>query len=527
MTDLSHYSGRWKVHKEWTWTKISAISAIVFNLLFSQQPACAQEISNTDSISPIDLAIKLNQSFINVAEQIFPSVVVVKIRQQPKGLGSRTVEEGTFFNLLPDTVKEFFLDFYRNRNPPPRSDINPEDTGQGSGVVIDSGGFILTNYHVIEKASDIWVQFQDGREYEARIQGVDSSTDLAVIQIDRNDLIPATFGDSDTLRVGEFAIAIGAPFELDYSVTFGHISAKGRMDVVPRKFLEQQNFIQTDANINPGNSGGPLVNIKGEVIGINTLIRGLNTGIGFAIPINLAGKVSRDIISKGHFSRAWLGVIISDYKNQPPPGPDTSHLTTLGARVNRIFPGPTRLSDLEIDDIVIAADDRPVRSANELKQRILMKDIGQKVILNVIRSGALLDVTVRTSRRPDHAVVVKSDLEPEEHRNFQSFNRGWRSEVFGMQLSESSPFYTKDGGKLPLRIYVTDILPGSLADRQDIRKGDWIVEIGVQKVDAMTAISSLDQAKTLLSEADSLSGVILYIQRGSHGLYRILKERGD
>src|SRR5204863_1495910 len=170
--------------------------------------------------------------------------------------------------------------------------------------------FILTNRHVVDEAEKIKVRFKDSfDEFDAEVRGVDAQADLAVLKINPKGkkLTVAKLGDSDKARVGEFAIAIGAPFELDYSVTFGHVSAKGRR-VFSDQVMMDQDFIQTDASINPGNSGGPLVNIEGEVVGINTLIRGMNRGIGFAIPINLAREVSDQLIKDGKFSRTWLGI---------------------------------------------------------------------------------------------------------------------------------------------------------------------------------------------------------------------------
>ena len=191
-----------------------------------------------------------------------------------------------------------------------------KQTGQGSGIIIRDDGYILTNRHVVEDAEKIEVRLKDGRTFKATVRGVDSPSDVAVIKIDAENLPVARLADSAKTRVGEFAIAIGAPFALDYSVTFGHVSAKDRSNVItddPEKAtLIDQSFIQTDANINPGNSGGPLVNIDGEVIGINTLIRGLHTGIGFAIPSNLAREVADKLITDGKFpAPGWASSIVA------------------------------------------------------------------------------------------------------------------------------------------------------------------------------------------------------------------------
>ena len=168
----------------------------------------------------------------------------------------------------------------------------------------------MTNRHVIEGADKVKIVFKDGREFDGEVLGVDRESDIGVVKIDATGLTPAKLGDSSKTKAGEFAIAIGSPFELNYSVTVGHVSAKGRR-VFSDQFMFDQDFIQTDASINPGNSGGPLVNIYGEVIGINTLIRGMNTGIGFAVPVNLAKRVADMLIKDGKVTRAWLGVSIT------------------------------------------------------------------------------------------------------------------------------------------------------------------------------------------------------------------------
>jgi serine protease Do len=250
----------------------------------------------------LDLARQLNQAFIEVAEKVSPSVVVITVTQKA---GTFSLEGGTDGDenstdaLPPDFWRRFHRQF---------QDQMPEKTkDQGSGIIIRKDGYILTNRHVVENAEAIEVRLLDGRTFKAKVRGVDAGSDLAVIKIDADNLPVAKLADSAKTRVGEFAIAIGAPFAYDYSITFGHVSAKGRSNVIPvfsGGATMDQDFIQTDANINPGNSGGPLLNIDGEVIGINTIILGLRSGIGFAIPSNLAREVADKLIADGKFTRA-------------------------------------------------------------------------------------------------------------------------------------------------------------------------------------------------------------------------------
>jgi serine protease Do len=250
--------------------------------------------------SNLDLARRLNLAFVEVAEKVSPSVVVIAVthKRDPEAVkAAEDFEDGS-------ALREFW------------EHLHPQ-YGQGSGIIIRKDGYILTNRHIVEGAEKIEVRLQNGRRFAATVRGVDRHSDVAVVKIEAKDLPVAKLADSDKTRVGEFAIAIGTPFNLDYSVTFGHVSAKGRGNVVPSfspDAMMDQYFIQTDANINPGNSGGPLVNIEGEVIGINTLIRGLRLGIGFAIPSNIAREVSDQIIATGRFARPMLGVIIHGVK---------------------------------------------------------------------------------------------------------------------------------------------------------------------------------------------------------------------
>src|SRR5580765_6614485 len=263
----------------------------------------------------LELARQLNQAFIEVADQVSPAVVVIRVAHKANSSESTLDEDNPFWDLIPRQFRKQLEEQQkenqrRGNRPRPRG---PVFDGQGSGVVIRPEGYILTNRHVVDGADKIEVRFKDDAAwYPAEVRGADSQSDLAVVKIDpkQKKLTVGTLGDSDKTRVGEFAIAIGAPFDLDYSVTFGHVSAKGRSHIIDNAPEMDQDFLQTDANINPGNSGGPLVNIDGEVIGINTLIRGLHTGIGFAIPSNLAREVSERLVADGKYVRSYLGIQI-------------------------------------------------------------------------------------------------------------------------------------------------------------------------------------------------------------------------
>jgi len=248
-------------------------------------------------------------------------------------------------------------------------------------VVIDASGLILTNNHVIKDADEITVRFSNKREAKGKVVGTDAKTDLAVIRVTaKEELSVVRLGNSDTLRVGEWAIAIGNPFGLDHTWTVGVVSATGRSEV---GIAAYENFIQTDASINPGNSGGPLLNVRGEVIGINTAIVASGQGIGFAIPINMARKVMDDLVRKGKVTRGWLGVGVQPLT---PELAKSFGVAGEGVLVNQVMPkSPAEAAGLKVGDLILSVDGRPVKDARELQRIIADADIGKAIELKILR----------------------------------------------------------------------------------------------------------------------------------------------
>lgn len=356
----------------------------------------------------LDLMRRLNAAFVQVADTVTPSVVVVMVR--PKAGGLEDFDHSGVLEMMPEDLRRRFrerLERERRNGAAPRWPEGhfPE---QGSGVILREDGYVLTNGHVVENAEKIEVRMKDGRRYPAEVRGIDAESDIAVLKIEGAGLPAARLGDSGKVRVGEFAIAIGAPFELAYSVTIGHISAKGRR-LTEDVAMMDQDFLQTDASINPGNSGGPLVNIEGEVIGINTLIRGLNRGIGFAVPMNLAREVADQLIERGRFTRAWLGVNIDnagsrvgDGEVQPAGAPPKE-----GVLVTRVLrDGPSWGSDLEAMDVIVAVDGEPVREMGDLKRQVSRKTVGKPIQLEVMRNGRRLSVAVTPGELPTERLAL-------------------------------------------------------------------------------------------------------------------------
>jgi serine protease Do len=269
--------------------------------------------------------------------------------------------------------------------------LEKEINATGSGVIVDAQrGYVLTNNHVVDQVSSVRIKTKDGRQFSAKVIGRDPATDIAVLRIQAPVALQAiAFGDSDALEVGDFVIAIGNPFGLGQTVTSGLVSALGRTGLGKQGY---EDFIQTDAAINPGNSGGALVNLKGELVGINSAIispGGGNVGIGFAIPVNMARRVMDQIVEKGRVERGRIGISLREVN------PATDGRRSEGATIAEVSPGsPAELAGLRKGDIVLKADDRPIHSAAQLRNRIGLARIGEQVRLTIERAGAPQTVMV-------------------------------------------------------------------------------------------------------------------------------------
>jgi serine protease Do len=467
------------------------------------------------SSSPLELARQFNQAFIEVADQVSPSVVVISVTHRADYVDPSESEEAPSAYRSPrDLLRP--QDNRRDRTrrealPRPRRADSYYDS-QGSGIILREDGYLLTNRHVVDGAERIRVRLADGREFDAEVRGVDSRSDIAVLKIAARGLRPAPLGDSAATRVGEFAVAIGAPFELDYSVTIGHISAKGRSEVIDDPTADQD-FLQTDANINPGNSGGPLVNLYGQVIGINTLIRGLHSGIGFAIPINLAREVADKLIAEGRFVRAWLGLGLRALRDAPEFRPWHPGLTN-GLVVTEIKQnGPARETELRPGDVILGVDGRAVSNAQQLRNEIRSKPIGQTLVLDVQRAGKPLKVKLKTEAAPDDAPPAVGPGESAAADTSATFGLGVQSltDVAARRLG-----FTKAAGVL-----VTEVERGSEAESMGIRPGNLITEINHQPV------TNPKQFREALAHADRQRGVVVVFATRDSLRCEILRERAE
>jgi Do/DeqQ family serine protease len=350
--------------------------------------------------APIATADALQAAFVSVADRVRPAVVhlgtlqVARARRPPLIPGPKA--DDPFF-------KDFFDQFFGRSGPGRREEF--QTPGLGSGVIVDKRGYVLTNFHVIRGADAVTVRLADKQEFRGRIIGTDAKTDIAIIKFDAPpDVRVATLGNSDVLRVGEWAIAIGNPFGLDQTVTVGVVSATGRADV---GIATYENFIQTDASINPGNSGGPLVNLKGEVIGINTAIVATGQGIGFAIPANMVKRVTAQLIDRGRVQRGWIGVALQPMSAELAQAmgvPDGK-----GAIVARVYPGsPAEAAGLAQNDVIVSFDGTAIEDYHQLQRMSSEAEVGRTVKVDVVRQREKKSLALKVAEAPDSGPAAES-----------------------------------------------------------------------------------------------------------------------
>lgn len=391
--------------------------------------------------------------------------------------------------------------------PPPFDQFGPHRAESlGSGFILTSDGYILTNEHVIADARQITVTLSNRRSFEARVVGRDPKTDIALLKIDAGTPLPvAPLGDSDNLRVGQWVMAIGNPFGFDHSVTAGIVSAKGRF--IPGNY---DDFIQTDASINPGNSGGPLIDLRGEVIGINSAIytrTGASMGIGFAIPINLVKPELGPLRTAGKVTRGWLGVYIQQVT--PPLAQSLGLPLPEGALVSEVLPdSPAQIAGIQRGDVITAYDHQPVEDSQELPLLVARTPLAHSVALEVLRDGHDRRITVTiTASREDALIRARAGEEPPPPAPHHE------AIGLGLKVEELTPKQARELGlSAPAGVIVTGVRAGSAADDAGLQRRDLILEVNRHPV------NSLRSYQQALAAAHSNS-LLLLIKRADSTLF--------
>jgi serine protease Do len=511
--------------KKFVWPMVAAAAIVGGSYLgtveFNRGSVLAETAAQTAKPTPapqvetVAPANDLSRAFRSVHNAMKDSVVNIRVKGKALGGAARRGRLPENFRL----PEGFEL-------PPGFEDALPEGRGvrlgNGSGVIVSPDGYILTNNHVVENANDITVTLNDGRDVPAKVVGTDPKTDLAVIKVTADHLTYAKFGDSDALDVGDWVLAFGSPFGFKQTMTQGIISAKGRqIDIIgghnpALRGLTYENFLQTDAAINPGNSGGPLVNLKGEVVGINAAIAsnsGQYNGIGFSIPSNDAQAIMTSLIKHGKVVRGFLNVQIEDINN---PAPQDEALAASikkegfkgnGALVAKLDPeGPAAKGGVQAGDVITAIDGKPVESVGALRNQIARTVPGTKIKLSVFRDGKTVELTFPVGTQPEqNPMFARGDDEPAA--DVLTDNKDMGVSVKALDAETAKKYKVQKG------VIVTDVQAGSLAAGLGIDEGDVITKVG------KTPVETPEQFTEVMGKVKLSDGVRLSI-RSSDGMDR-------
>jgi len=480
---------------------ISAAGGVIgFNAIQSPSTAQAQTTQPKVQTTPQQLATiqDLSTVFKEVGKVMDPSVVNIR--------ATKTVTNASMQMPLNDPdIRRFFRGFGDDQlgdaTPFGDNDTPLKQVGTGSGVIMEASngvGYIVTNNHVAGNTSELMVTLSDGRVIkDAKLVGADPRTDIAVVEIKADHLIPAKWGDSGQLEPGDWVMAFGSPFGYLGSMTHGIVSALHRQAGILGTG-GYENFIQVDAPINPGNSGGPLVNIHGQVVGINTAIAsssGGSQGIGFAIPSNQAKPIVDILKQKGKITRGWLGAEIQDVAKAQDDASSLGFNSDHGVLIRGVLSGAPAAGQLKPGDVVTKLNNQPVKDADELRNAVALTEPGKTVTLGVYRNGKEQDVQVKLGELPENIADRSGRSTPNEEQRQAPAS-------FGMRLSDPNDAVTRQynlgdqGGAM-----VTAVQPNSPAYQAGIRSGDVITGINGQKV------TSADQARNALSKADPKKGI--------------------
>ncbi|MBI5634430.1 MAG: DegQ family serine endoprotease [Nitrospirae bacterium] len=439
--------------------------------------------------------IDTSKAFSEIAGSISPSVVNISTTKVMRRESGSSLED-PFFDLLNP---------FRNFKMPKKW----KEQSLGSGVIVSTDGYIITNNHVVEQADEIRVTLFDKRSFKAKFIGADTKTDIAIVKIEADNLKAAQWGDSDKLQVGEFVLAIGNPYGLSHTVTMGIISAVGRANV---GIADYEDFIQTDAAINPGNSGGPLVNIRGELIGVNTAIfsrSGGYQGIGFAVPSNMTRLVMNQLVDKGKVTRGWLGVTIQELT------PELSQKFGLksekGALVGDIAKGsPAEKSGIKRGDIILEYNGKKISDVGNLRNMVAQSKVGSEIPITILRGGKEYSVNVVIVELPKDMAEATPGNTPEDP-TFEGLS-GLTAMELSREIARQLGLHKDEKGVVVFRVEA-----GSPAEEAGIRKGDVIQEIDRKRIEGL---NDYNKAVSGMKPGDA---ALLFVNRGGKKFYVTIK----
>lgn len=486
-----------------------ALLASLLMLIFSTSVAAQVADPMKSTANPWRQAEQLSHQLRSLVQVVRPSVVGISTTRSGLWETTAVPDRTAFSEVLRDFFgEEHFNRFLRSRRPgqhvlyPEGSDVRHS---QGSGVIVSADGYILTNHHIVGSTDEVMVKLHDGRSVKAKVLGSDRKSNLALLKVEADKLQPATLGDSNALQLCDWVLAIGCPYGLDYTVVHGMISArsKGNSSSVP-----YEEFLQTDAPIQPGNSGGPLVNLKGEVIGINSALFSRHEGgqaLNFAIPINRAKKVLESLKQEGKVAHGWLGVGIQNLTADLAKsfGLDAN---TSGVLVNHVEPAsPAEKAGLRGGDVIVRYQEKEVSDAQALREAVAETKEGTEVKLHILRDGKERALTAEIAERP--AINTTRD------------SRGSGvTAPFGLEVQVLTPELAKRFGHAETTgVIIADVRPGSMADLAGLRPGALVLEVNRKKV------SSPQDYRDALTEANDPNTVLLLVRHDQATQFIILK----
>ena len=484
MRSIGQDNGRWK-----NWARLVVLSLMV-GAGTCAMPSWGQTPDNERTTLQ-----HLSKAFTAIAESATPGVVFIEIE--------RLGVPFAFNNPFDLFGEEFFERFFGRRFSERRPSRQFRQTGQGSGCIISADGYILTNHHVVGDAERITVSLVDGRKFIAKMIGTDPQSDVAVIKIDGTGLPVLPLGDSDTLKAGEWVMAIGNPFGLTHTVTVGIVSATGRSRL---GIADYEDFIQTDASINPGNSGGPLLNITGQVVGINTAIftrSGGYMGIGFAIPINMARAIQEQLVLTGKVVRGFLGVVIQDVTEDLAesfalPGPGGALLAEV------LTASPAARAGLQPGDVIVAFNGTTVQDGEQLRHMVARSTPGTLVTVALIRNGESQNITVTIEELPPEPMTGEPEIA-------EQAQLGLAVQDLTDELAEQF------GYKMNTGVVIAQVEPDSPADRAGLRPSMLIHQANRQP------ISNVREFQQALAKLDSIKRVLFLVQDEQASRFVVLR----